>query len=576
MGIKHFFGWFSKTFATNIQKMKKDQTFAEMNNNIDTFMIDLNGVFHDATQKVYEYGNHKPHPRMLASKKTRKRPREAVTQRRVFVRVCEIIDELMVMVKPNKRLVLCVDGPAPISKQNQQRQRRFRSAIEKSDEEFKNFDSNCITPGTQFMDYLSKYIDWHIRSKMSTDATWENIDVIFSNEKVPGEGEHKIINFIRLYGSEDETYCIHGLDADLIMLSLATHKPNFFILREDLYDKNNDFFAINIGDVRKSLVKMLRWDTHKKFIPKSAIDDFVFLCFMCGNDFLPHIPSIEIIEKGIEVILKVHNNVGKNYGHVTRTDENDKVVFVQVAFKMFLKEIASYEKGLLQEKLDHKHTFFPDPVLEEHASVVNGNHVLDIKAYRKLYYGLHFPDEVTEKKMCHDYLEGAQWVLSYYTRGVPNWKWMFPFHYAPFAKTLAKHTLSFVFPTYERTTPSDPFRQLLSVLPPKSASLIPPPLRSLLTDVKSPLLPFCPDEIDVDITGKRKKWEGIVILPMVKFDVFCDEYYSLLKDVNKSNKGRNRPGKTFIYTFDKTLCREFFSYYGSIQNCKVETNVLQL
>jgi len=40
---------------------------------------------------------------------------------------------------------LCIDGPEPLSKQ---RHRRFRSAIEKDDEEFTRFDSNCITPNT--------------------------------------------------------------------------------------------------------------------------------------------------------------------------------------------------------------------------------------------------------------------------------------------------------------------------------------------------------------------------------------------------------------------------------------------
>ena len=61
-----------------------------------------------------------------------------------------------------------------------------------------------------------------------------------------------------------------------------------------------------------------------------------------------------------------------------------------------------------------------------------------------------------------------QWVLSYYTRGVPDWKWCFKNHYAPFAHELAEYIGDFKFPDKRETEPSKPFQQLLSVLPPKS------------------------------------------------------------------------------------------------------------
>ena len=285
MGIKHFFYWFKNQYSEHINGITYDEKLSKVTP-IDVLMIDMNGIFHTAAQKIYEYGDYKRNKRLLCKK--RKTENKDIL---VYQEVCHILTTLVDIVCPRKRLVLCVDGPAPISKQNQQRQRRYVSARSKTCED--DFDSTCITPGTKFMDMLTKYIDEFIKIKIKNDENWKKIEVMFSNEKVPGEGEHKLINFIREYKVEDDIYCIHGLDADLIMLSLATHLPNFFILREDRM--KNELLAVNIGNIRKQLVLDLKWkETKYKFNEEKAINDFILLCFMTGNDFLPHIPSLEI------------------------------------------------------------------------------------------------------------------------------------------------------------------------------------------------------------------------------------------------------------------------------------------
>jgi len=584
MGIHSFFNYFKNTFGRNIKNLKSPKKFVDLDIDVDNLMIDLNGVYHASTQKIYKYGNHKPPARLLGHKNKHKRVGTLKKQIAVFKDVCDEIEKILDIVNPKKRIVLCVDGPAPLAKQSQQRQRRFRSAKEKNEDEFKEFDSNCITPGTKFMDYLSKYIDWHIRKRISESPKWQNIDVIFSSEKVAGEGEHKLIHFIRYYGDKDDSYCIHGLDADLIMLSLGTHVPKFWILREDLYNYNNDFYVIDIGETRNDLKKLMSWELYRdeetdekpqysKFNQKWSVNDFIFLCFMVGNDFLPHIPTIEIVEGGIQVMIEVYKKVCRYNGHITE-EKDDKVLFRKDALEVFMSTIGLEEKKLLEHKLMSK-IYFPDELINSHSKWVDTKYVLDIGNYMIDYYREKF-DTDDERKISHDYLEGMQWVLSYYTRGVSNWKWCFKHHYAPFASNISYHIQSFEFPQYSKTNPSTPYQQLLCVLPPKSANLIPHPLNTLLTDPKSSLRKFCPDNFKIDLSGKRKEWQGIVLLPMVDFDLVREEYFKHIGDVDQRDIRRNRLGKSYVYFYTPNKSQVFNSYYGNIINCKVQTNIIDL
>jgi hypothetical protein len=125
------------------------------------------------------------------------------------------IYSLYKLVRPRTVLYLAVDGVAPRAKMNQQRSRRFRAAKEmeaaaleraargyesvgQNNKNVVPFDSNCITPGTDFMLKLSLALQKWVQYKLDTDPIWQTgANVIVSGPDVPGEGEHKVMDFIR-------------------------------------------------------------------------------------------------------------------------------------------------------------------------------------------------------------------------------------------------------------------------------------------------------------------------------------------------------------------------------------------
>lgn len=562
MGIHRFFPWFKTHFGTHILDVKMPTDCNSVH--VDNFMIDLNGVFHTSCQRVYKYGNFKPTKRLIATTSTYSTNSSHFPNRDadVFNDVCVEIERLLKFVTPKKRLYLAVDGVAPVCKQAQQRQRRFKSALESSVE----FDSCKISPGTEFMHNLTSYLDKYIQKKVQTDPVWQGFECIFSDEKVPSEGEQKCLQFVRqnkVY-SPLENYCIHGMDADLIMLALSAHVPQFYILRENIYESG--FHFIDIKGVSRDLGQIMNWEpttstspntntntsTCKKFNPERAIDDFVFLCFVIGNDFLPHIPSIEIAEGGVDVMLEVYRKVGQHYGHLTRV-QNVGVHLIKKTLEVFFYELATYEKGMFEEKMNNRNVvFFPHPILDRHTRFdhATGSKVfVDFEKFTEDYYTTCFPptshassstpSPVDIKAICLDYLEGMQWVITYYTKEVPCWNWCYKYNYAPLARDLAKYVKDFRFKEYELSSPNPPFQQLLSIMSPKSSALVPFPLSELMHSPSSPVIEFFPTTFPIDLAGKRKEWEGRAILPILDQDRIKAAYYLLISQVDPSLKYLN-------------------------------------
>ncbi|KAI5122154.1 hypothetical protein M0805_007053 [Coniferiporia weirii] len=372
MGVPALFRWLSKKYPKIILPVIEEEegkvadqdgneiaipvNFDDPNPNgteFDNLYLDMNGIVHPCT-----HPEGRPAPE---------------TEEEMMVEVFKYTERVVNMVRPRKLLLMAIDGVAPRAKMNQQRSRRFRSAQEAKEkeearkeslllwesmgktvtDETRNqtaWDSNAITPGTPFMDLLAQSLRYWVVQKMNKDPSWKQLEVIISDASVPGEGEHKIMDFIRRQrtnpGHDPNTrHVIYGLDADLIMLSLATHEPHFRVLREDVFFQDTSPTACRIcgqeGHYAAQCTgeKKIKADEHdtknapitkKPFIfldvsilreyleieldvPHSpfpfdlerAIDDWVLLIFFVGNDFLPHLPSLEVREGAIDTLLKI-------------------------------------------------------------------------------------------------------------------------------------------------------------------------------------------------------------------------------------------------------------------------------
>jgi hypothetical protein len=195
------------------------------------------------------------------------------------------------------------------------------------------------------------------------------------------------------------------------------------------------------------------------------------------------------------------------------------------------------------------------------------------RSYRDFYYENKMGwqtedrDRTLFQRRAHvrDYLEGLHWNLNYYHNGCVSWNWFFPHMYSPLSTDMVN--LGEFYDQFEenegqefKTFPFDmgkPFpslAQLLSVLPPQSAGLLPKPLAELMLHPSSPLIPYYPPDFVSDPNGKRQSWEAVVQIPFIEADVLLDTVDRVLaKDdaegslLTPAERRRNKPGERHFF-----------------------------
>lgn len=601
MGVPSFFAWWAQHYPNRIlyKALPFKTTIRHGKSRKDVVLyLDFNGAIHPAVRSdtTMQYEN---------------MPNAVV----------EYLDRLLKNVNPIE-VYVAIDGVAPVAKMSQQRERRFKSAKEsKHKRELAiehgepvrdtHIDFNMISPGTEFMDNLESHIQTVIEKRTAPSGKWHGIKFTLSGSCIPGEGEHKIMNEIRLRRSQglQQNNCIYGLDADLLFLAML-NDPDCMIVRENVYFRLREeldfdpkiypYIYLDIYELKNCVCELLDpfcriQDLHKMgfkfnslvtetiklepdryrdsyYHPDSDKDrlirDYVFICFLMGNDFLPRLPCLKIRNGSLNDVIVMYKLIGWRLGNFLI---NSDLTVNREFFHQLIGAIANLEDEFLLDMADRRQKDISrfkfrlrgktpyEQAIEEFDYVEN--QYIDIiqagtKDWRKRYYDYHLGLKYRNGKefqrnilpICRSYIEGMNWVLQYYIGWHNNWSWHYPYDTAPTAEDLYNSIQDLELDyEFEDNRPVEPYVQLLSILPPESAKLLPATLRPLMTDRDSPIHYMYPLKITLSLIGNKFWHECRPRMPLVDHILLKDVVNAKVKYMTEDEQNRNTLKQPLIY-----------------------------
>lgn len=509
MGIPSFFRWITR--GPYRRKALKDICSGK-SFRCDVLALDMNGLIHPCC-----------HP------EDEKQPKN---EEEMIRNIYRYLSRIVKMLNPHT-VLLAVDGVAPRAKMNQQRSRRFRSAAEAENSEQPFWDYCAITPGTTFMEKVSDCL----RSWQKSQASRLGVRrCLVSDSTVPGEGEHKLMRWLRRNRPKGKV-AVYGLDADLILLSLTSGIGGINLIREKTGRKgrplpggieNRPFQRMDTDVLFRDLTYHLAPSFNH--VRQRSMNDFAMLCTLVGNDFLPHLPHVEIRKGSLDYLLRSYKRHFERSGGHLVSEDGCEIRWHRLA-RIMEDLCASVSKMAQGNRKRRRNGRYSQRPAEE-------------TRYYMEKLGWDGKNEIFIDSICEEYAKGLLWVSRYYHSKnhsqVPSWSWFYPHHYAPlttdFCAYLSRKSPTFQF---ERDRPLRPMEQLLCVLSPKSSDLLPVAVRGLLRYEKSPLSKFYPRHLKTDLNGKRHAWQAVALLPWVDIESVKDEFKRVETKLDKSEQRRN-------------------------------------
>ena len=651
MGIHQFYhNWLKRQSSSALQNLRP--------NDVQTLFIDMNGIIHQTAALVYAFREMKGYkPRTYEEMKRESElevQEKALKQRADYAieagvnKFNELLDNLQKEhfravvqklitviggIKPKELLVISIDGSAPLAKIKQQRSRRYRSQKNrelttryihgepiyrgadlidymlpdnyKAKYKWPLFNSSAITPGTEFMIKLDEYLrNWLSNSPPSLPSK-----VIYYSHMVPGEGEHRIMDYIRdnqkVLGNMNGAHVIWGSDSDLALLASIAPINGIYIARDNIRD------MINVEEFRKMI--------KDKLGTKTALNDFVFMFSFIGNDFLPRTPSMinfwgkydqhgnKTDKGGIDIMINVYQTLNENNENPL---VNDNLTVNWNSVKLFIVEMANKEKELLSNLVQDER-ILNDFLLLKQSTIVKRPpdiagtgqttilddpsnstiKIFDFNVFRSRWYAhIFLPTNygkmsVTDSKlfgklyipnsginvMNQSYFQGLGWINLYYNKGIRelNLDWFYIQEHAPlfsdmaeFMNTMNTYPFKSSYSRLSGQTPLNVVHQLLTVMPPQDIELIPLNYRKLMHG-DSPITDMYPTTFDLDDNGLTiksstilsvRKWMAIPMLPPFQPERVIKAVQSIKATVSDQNKYEE--GTTFEFTRTKETSKQ--------------------
>ena len=489
MGIPSYFSYIIKNYPNILKKFEKN--FSQKEIIFNNLFLDSNSIIYDSMHDI-EYKNNDNN----------------TFERNLISAVCKKIEDYIQQISPNELVYIAFDGVAPVAKLNQQKNRRYKSwFINNYDSTDKDkWDSTAITPGTEFMNKLNLQIKYHFRLPKKYKVN----KIIVSGSDEPGEGEHKIFEHIRDNSNKllnDETV-IYGLDADLIMLTInhLQYNNNMYLFRETpdfikSIDKSLDpncLYMIDIPMFKNNMVLYLNNDVEPTtIIENNRVFDYIFICFLLGNDFLPHFPALNIRSNGMDIVLETYRNIIGNKSK--NLINNNKIIWKNV--RLLIQELGKNEEDNIKNeyktrnKMEKRNIKFDDNISKfdkemlyapskerEVERYINPYDDYWEARYYDMLHDIHYKDEEKMKKLCLNYIEGLEWTFKYYSTGCVDWRWSYNYHYPPLLKDLLKYIPYFDGDVLDikQKNPVTELVQLSYVLPKNSLYLLPKKIENKL------------------------------------------------------------------------------------------------